>query len=154
MYVISVKLNKWKLCAVAAIICLIAAVTCVSLPDKTQDVLGSDISNSAKSIEDHISFLNAYGYKVSDKPIQIQEIIIPNEFSTDYEKYNEFQKLSGFDLSKYKGYRAKKYTYKVLEYPDSKDEMVANVIVYNNKVIGGDVSSTSLNGLIHGFVKE
>ena len=101
-----------------------------------------------------MAFLNAHGYQVTEKPVQIQEIVIPEEFSAEYEKYNEMQKLSGFDLSKFKSYRVKKYTYKVTNYEASPDEVVANVIVYNNKVIGGDISSTTLGGFVHGFVKE
>lgn len=154
MYIVSFKLDKRKFCAVVAALCLVVAVIFVAIPNTAGDVLAGNISNSAKSTADHISFLKAYGYEVSDKPVQIQEIIIPEEFSSDYEKYNEYQKLSGFDLSKYKSYRVKKYTYKVLNYEDSSDEVVANIIVYNNKVIGGDICSTTLGGFVHGFVKE
>ncbi len=154
MYIVSFRLDKKKLLGIAAALCLIIAVVCVVVPRQASDVLSSNVSNSAKSVEEHIAFLNAYGYDVSEKPVQIQEIVIPEEFSSEYEKYNELQKLSGFDLSKYKSYRVKKYTYKVLNYEDSTDEVVANVIVYNNKVIGGDISSTTLGGFIHGFIKE
>lgn len=153
MYVISIKLNKIKLIAVAMIICIFAAIACIILPDASSDVLNSNVSSSVKSIDDHIAFLNAFGYNVDANPVQIQEIIIPDEFSEEYKKYNEIQKMSGFDLSKYKGYRAKKYTYKITNYSGT-EEVVANLIVYNNKVIGGDVSSTSLGGFIHGFIKE
>lgn len=154
MYIVSLRLDKKKVLGVAAALCLLIAVVCVVVPRPASDVLSSNISTSAKSIEEHIAFLNAYGYNVSEKPVQIQEIVIPEEFSSEYEKYNEYQKLSGFDLSKFKSYRVKKYTYKVLNYEDSQDEVVANVIVYNDKVIGGDISSTTLGGFVHGFVKE
>lgn len=154
MYIVSVRLNKKKILGVVAALCLVTAIVCVALPKRASDVLSSNISNSAKSVEDHIAFLNAHGYEVSEKPVQIQEIVIPEEFSAEYEKYNELQKLSGFDLSKFKSYRVKKYTYKVTNYTDSADEVVANVIIYNNKIIGGDISSTTLGGFVHGFVKE
>ncbi len=154
MYIVSVRLDKRKVLGCIAALCIVTAIVCVALPQRASDVLGSSISNSAKSVEEHIAFLNAYGYTVAEKPVQIQEIVIPEQFSADYEKYNEYQKLSGFDLSKYKSYRVKKYTYKVLNYEGSDDEVVANVIVYNNKVIGGDISSTTLGGFVHGFIKE
>lgn len=154
MYVISVKLDKSKIFATLAALCIVVAVACVAFPQRASDVLSSNISTSAKSTDEHIAFLNAYGYNVEEKPVSIQEIIIPSEFSTAYEKYNEYQKLSGFDLSKYKSYRVKKYTYKVIGYNDSGEEVVANVIVYNDKVIGGDISSTTLGGFTHGFIKE
>ena len=154
MFVISVKLNKRVICAFVALLCLSVAVATVALRDATSDVLNTNVSTSAKSTQDHILFLNAFGYNVVEKPVQIQEIIIPEVFSPDYEKYNEYQKLSGFDLSEYKNYRVKKYTYKVLDYSDSDDEVVANIIVYGDKVIGGDISSTVLGGFVHGFIKE
>jgi len=154
MYVVSVKFNLRKILSVVAVICIVVAIICVSLPKKSSDVLKSKVDTSAKTTKQHIDFLNAYGYNITEKPIQIQEIIIPQQFSADYEKYNEFQKLSGFDLEKFKGFRVKKFTYKVLNYPDSSDEVVANLFIYNDKVIGGDICSTTLGGFVHGFVKE
>ena len=154
MYVVSVKLNMKKFFWAIAAICIGIAVFCVALPQRSSDVLANKADKSAKTTQDHIDFLNNFGYNIVEKPVQIQEIIIPQEFSSEYEKYNECQKLSGFDLSKFKGYRVKKYTYKVLNYPDSQQEVVANILIYNNKVIGGDICSTTLGGFVHGFVKE
>ena len=154
MYIVSIKLDKTKILAAIASLCLVVAVVCVVFPKQTADVLTSNVSTSAKSTQEHIAFLNAYGYNVTDKPIQIQEIIIPTEFSSDYEKYNELQKLSGFDLADYKNYRVKKYTYKVTDYKESNEEVVANLMIYNDEVIGGDISSTTLGGFTHGFIKE
>ena len=154
MYVISVKLNKKRLLSVVAALCIVVAVVFVSLPHKTNDVLANDVDITAKTIEDHIAFLSAYGYNVSEKPVQIQEIIIPAQFSDEYVKYNELQKLSGFNLEKYKSKRVKQYTYKILNYDDSVEEVVANIMIFNEKVIGGDISSTKLGGFTHGFIKE
>jgi len=154
MYVVSVKLNSRKLLSVIAALCIAVAILCVTIPQKSSDVLTSKVSNIGKTTQQHIDFLNAYGYNITEKPIQIQEIIIPQQFSSEYEKYNEYQKLSGFDLAKFKGFRVKKYTYKVLDYKESSDEVVANVLIYNNKIIGGDICSTTLGGFVHGFIKE
>ena len=154
MYIVSLKLDKRMILGALAALCLAVAVVCVVTPGGASDVLNSNVNTAASSVKDHIDFLSAYGYSVGDKPVQIQEIIIPEQFSEEYEKYNDMQKLSGFDLSKFKSKRVKKYTYKVTDYKDSDDEVVANVIVYNNKVIGGDISSTTLGGFMHGFIKE
>ncbi len=154
MYIVSVKFSLKKfLCCVAAF-CVVIAIACAFIPQRSSDVLSSKADTTAKTTQDHIDFLKEYGYNVGDKPIQIQEIIIPQEFSAEYEQYNNYQKLSGFDLSKYKGQRVKKYTYKVTDYKDSDDEVVANIYLYNEKVIGGDISSTTLGGFVHGFIKE
>lgn len=154
MYIVSVKFDVKKILSVVAALCIVIAVVCVVVPQRSSDVLSNKVNKSAKTTSEHVDFLSAYGYNISEKPVQIQEIIIPQEFSSDYEKYNEYQKLSGFDLSDYKGRRVKKYTYKVLNYADSDEEVVANLIIYNDKVIGGDISSTVLGGFTHGFIKE
>lgn len=154
MYVVSVKFNMRKFLSAIAVICVAVAIICVAFPRRSSYVLSSKVNKSGKTTQEHIDFLSAYGYNILEKPVQIQEIIIPQEFSSEYEKYNEYQKLSGFDLSKFKGYRVKKYTYKVLNYADSQEEIVANVLIYNDKVIGGDICSTTLGGFVHGFIKE
>lgn len=154
MYIVSVKIDKTKVLASFAALCLVVAVTCAILPQSTGDVLKSNVDSLAKSTQDHIDFLSAYGYNVSDNPVRIQEVIIPGEFGAEYQKYNEYQKLSGFDLEKYQNRRVKQYTYKVIDYANSDEEVVANLLVYNNRIIGGDVSSTKYGGFIHGFIKE
>lgn len=154
MYIVSIKFNIKKFLAVIAALCLVVAISCAFLPQSASDVLKTNKTTSVKTTSDHVDFLASYGYNVNDNPVQIEEIIIPEQFSSDYEQYNNYQKLSGFDLSKFKGQRIKKYTYKVNGYTDSSDEVVANVLIYNNKIIGGDISSTTLGGFVHGFVKE
>ena len=154
MFVVSVKLNKKRLLGIYAVACVLIASICIILPNFEQDVLKNNVGNSAKTTEQQVEFLKAFGYEVTATPVQIQEIIIPEEFDEEYTQYNEMQKISGFDLTKYKGRRVKKYTYKVTNYADSEDEVVANVLVLNGKAIGGDVCSTVLGGFVHGFVKE
>ena len=154
MYILSVKLNVKKILSVIAVVCIATAVVCSIILNSSDDVLSSNVDVSGENSIEHVEFLKKYGYNTSDKPIQIQEIIIPEKFSLDYNKYNELQKLSGFDLSKYKGYRVKKYSYKILNYTDSEDEVVANLYIFNSKIIGGDVCSTSFGGFVHGIVKE
>lgn len=153
MYIVSFKLDKTKILASLASLCLVVAVICAVLPQKTSDVLSNNVDSVVKNTQDHIAFLGSFGYNVSDRPLRVQEIIIPSDFSSEYEKYNELQKLSGFDLSKYKNKRVKQYTYKVSDYNNT-DEVVANIIIYNDKVIGGDISSTAYGGFTHGLIKE
>lgn len=153
MFIWSVKLNRNLLWGFCAVVCLSIGALAAFTP-KSTDVLKNSIDVSAKTTEQQIALLNNFGYEVEPQPTLIEEIIIPSEFDDGYEKYNEFQKMSGFDLSKFQGKRAKKYTFIVTNYPDSKEEVVANLIVYNGKAIGGDVSSTVLNGFVHGLIKE
>ena len=154
MFIWSVKLNRnliWGLCAV---ICLSIGAFAVFSPKTSTNVLKNSIDTAAKTTEQQVTMLQSFGYEVEPQPILIEEVIIPSEFDTNYEEYNNYQRLSGFYLSKYNGTRAKKYTYNVTNYPEQPDGVVANILVYNGKAIGGDISSTALNGFVHGFIKE
>ncbi len=154
MFIWSVKLNRnmvWGLCAA---LCLSIGGIAVFTPKESADVLKNTVDTAAKTSEQQVGFLNSFGYEVESEPALIEEVIIPSEFDEDYENYNNCQKLSGFDLSKYKGDRVKKYTYRVTNYPDYTGGVNANLLVYKGKVIGGDISSAESDGFVHGFVKE
>lgn len=154
MFIWSVKINRNFIWGICAVVCLSIGALAAFMPKDSTDVLKNSIDTEAKTTEQQVAILDAYGYKVEPQPTVIEEIIIPAEFDDQYEKYNDYQKLSGFDLSKYKGCRAKKYTYRVTNYPDANGEVVANILIYNNNAIGGDIASMELNGFVHGFIKE
>lgn len=154
MFIWSVKLNRNLIWGICAALCLSIGAIAVFSPKESTDVLKNSIDTAAKTTEQQVAMLKSFGYEVEEQPVLIEEVIIPSEFDEDYQAYNNYQKLSGFDLSKYKGCRAKKYTYNVTNYPEQSDGVVANLLVYNGKAIGGDISSTALDGFVHGFVKE
>ena len=39
-------------------------------------------------------------------------------------------------------------------YPDYEGTVYANVLVYRNRVIGGDICSADVSGFVHGFEKS
>ena len=57
------------------------------------------------------------------------------------------------DLSKYKKKTVTRYTFVVTDYEGYEGTVYANVLVYRNRVIGGDICSADVNGFIHGFEK-
>lgn len=154
MFIWSVKLNRnlvWGLCAA---ICLSIGGVAAFSPKNSVGVLNNNVDPAVKDVADQVAFLQSFGYAAEKDPVLIEEVIIPTEFDEQYSGYNELQKISGFDLSKYKGRRAKKYTYKITDYPNYNGDVVANLLIYKGKVIGGDISSAELNGFTHGFIKE
>ncbi len=153
MFIWSVKLNRNMIWGFCAALCLSIGGLAVFSPKDSADVLKNTVDTVAKTTEQQVMFLKAFGYDAEAEPTLIEEVIIPSEFDEQYTEYNNYQKLSGFDLSKHKGDRVKKYTYHITNYPDRK-EVNANLLVYKGRVIGGDISSAELNGFVHGFVKE
>lgn len=106
---------------------------------------------TAQTSEQRLAFIAQFGWEVEAEPLEIQEVLIPAEFDDVYASYNELQKAQGLNLTRYAGKIAKRYCYKVLNYPDCEDEVRLNLLIAEKKVIGGDVCSLSLDGFMHGF---
>ena len=120
---------------------------------KIEEMNESISFDNVKSSSDVISFLSQYGWTVSEAPIEECEITIPKDFDKVLTSYNEIQKQQGLDLSKYQRKTAKRYTFKVTNYEDYEGTVYANVIVYRNKVIAGDICSADAKGFIHTLSK-
>ena len=85
------------------------------------------------------------------EPLEIREVEIPEEFDQVYTRYNQLQQEQGMDLLPYAGQTCKQWIYRVTNYPDPMEEVRAVLLVYEGQVVGGDISSTSLNGFMTGF---
>ena len=107
-----------------------------------------------KDNDDRVEFLSQFGWEVKDEPLETVEVVIPTEFDSVFAGYNEIQKTQGLDLGKYKKKTVTRYTYEVTNYPNYQGAVHANVIVYRNRVIGGDICTADADGFIHGFEKQ
>ena len=99
-------------------------------------------------------FLGQFGVTVDPTALEEEEIKIPDTFDKVYMGYNEIQRAQGLDLSKYKNKKVTRYTYKVTNYEGYEGEVYANLLVWRDKVIGGDVCSADVNGFVHGFANH
>lgn len=121
---------------------VILALLAVSL------VLISRVASENRAITDgstnalRISYILSLGYSVDETAISVKETLIPEVFGTVYEKYNSLQRRADFDLSPYHGRSVTVYTYRLTD----RENTVANLIVLNGEIIGGDISSTELDG--------
>ena len=83
------------------------------------------------------------GYEVGDAPFETVELVIPENFGSVYERYNNMLKEEGYDLTPYKGKKRTRYTYLI---PSLNAR--ANILVHNGKIIGGDISGITLDGIM------
>ena len=94
-----------------------------------------------------VSFIKSLGLEPDDSNVQSKTVTIPVSFSDVYKNYNALQKQAGYDLTKYKGVSVAVYTYPVGKISaDNDDEYYVNLMVYKNRVIGGDISSHNFYG--------
>ena len=153
MMVFSAKVTKAKLLILAACCCCLALVIILAVPANSSKT-NAQTSNLAKTNEDRVSFLEQYGWDVSDEPVEVTDVVIPTTFDSTYETYNTLQKSQGLDLENYKGEKATRYTYEVTNYePEQTSAVQANILVVKDKVVAGDISSSAMGGFMHGFEK-
>ena len=137
--------------SVAALLALVALIPTYSA-EKNEAATVSDVSyNKIYENSDRLAFIEQFGWEVDTTPLEAVEVAIPEEFDKIYLGYNEMQKEQGLGLTKYKGKTVTRYTYNVTNYPDYTGDVYISLLVYKNKVIGGDVCSADVGGFVHGF---
>lgn len=109
--------------------------------------------DKVKNVGDAADFLAQFGWTVNGNTAESVEVTIPAEFDKVFAGYNEIQRAQGLDLSKYKKKDLTRYTFEVTNYEGYEGKVYANVLVFRNRVVGGDICSADVNGFVHGFEK-
>jgi len=155
VFIWSFKTSKKELILlIVGIVLFVAAIVYVLWPkgdNQTALLVQQGYSLEAETQEQRMNFIGQFGWEVEQEPVEVREVVIPSQFGEVYEKYNVIQLEQGFDLTKYKGERAKRWTYRVTNYPSYDNVVYINILIRNGKVIGGDVCSLGLDGFIHGL---
>lgn len=157
MFVVSMKASKKKLIIIfAAVLVVLAGVLFFLFRGGSDEAKAvgqtGEYSLTAEDAAQRVTFLQQFGWEVKETPMEQVAVILPSSFNDTYEKYNQIQKEQGLDLLKYAGATCQRYTYEVTNYPGQDSGVVANLLVLDGRVIGGDICSVELNGFIHGFV--
>ncbi len=162
MFIYSFRASTVKLVgvicvALTVLITLIAFVPTYAISSQTSatpdDTAVSYSYDKIKSTADVVSFLSQFGWTVAAEPVEVKTVTIPSEFDKVFAAYNEMQKEQGLNLAKYKNKEVTRYTFSVSNYEDYDGTVYANVLVYRNRVIGGDICSADVSGFVHGFEK-
>lgn len=156
MFVYSVKTSKAKMIIIAAVIVAAAGVLVFfgSRGRGAETAQDGAISYKAEDSAQRLAFLSQFGWRIAEDPAEVSEVIIPQEFDKGYTEYAEMNRAQGLDLGLYKGVRAKRWTYNVLNYPGYENRsgvVQANLLIYEGRVIGGDICSLEQGGFMQGF---
>lgn len=149
MLILTTKVDKRKLIlagvAVAAAIFLLLALT------GGDSAPTAAMESPADTNDARVKFLTDLGWEVTASPTEAAEVRIPSKPDQVFDRYNELQKTQGYDLTKYAGKRVMRYVYQINNYPGAKEPVYATVLVYKDKIIGGDVTDTTPGGKVQGF---
>lgn len=153
MFIFTTKFNRKKavLAVLALAVVLVAIILLAGNTDRNNAKETAALSAVVKNNDQRVNYLKALGWEVEKTALEEQKVVIPRQFSNVYKKYNDLQMAQGFDLTKYGGLEAMRYTYKVLNYPGATGNVVADIIVYRDEIIAGDVQSNALDGFMVGL---
>lgn len=152
MFVMTAKISKTKLLAAAVVLIAVVLVIVLLVTGRGGREASPDTAPAGASNDERIAYLATFGWSVNAEPKEIQKIRIPEDSGNQvFARYNELQRSQGFDLSDFGGKEAMRYVYEILNYPDAASPVYASVIVYDGRIIGGDVTDTAPEGKIHGF---
>ena len=160
MFIYSLRAGTVKLVgvicvALTVLITLIAFVPTYAVDNSAAANAGETAVNYSydkiKTKDDVVNFLSQFGWQVDSEPVEVKTVTIPAEFDKVFAAYNELQKEQGLNLLKFKNKEVTRYTFSVTNYADYDGTVYANVLVYRNKVIGGDVCSADVRGFMHGL---
>ena len=154
MVIMSAKVSKRKIltvlvAAVAVVVLLALLLSGANKPSAPPEEAGPSLD--AGTNEERIAFLSSYGWTVEEAPAETQEVRVPEEFNEVFTRYNQLQQSQGFDLTELAGKTLRRYVYTITNYPGGADNCYATVLVYKNKVVGGDVNCASQGGSMHTF---
>lgn len=133
---------------VLCVLAFIAVLLMVGTAAGGVKLLARDV---ASTTEKRVAFLAECGWEADPASEVAQQILIPERFTPVYEGYNDLQRQQGYDLSKFCGRTCTLYAYTVTNYPDKEQTVLADLYVYKNQIIGGDIHSTNLGGFMIGL---
>lgn len=117
------------------------------------DCLSSQITSKTLDNDELIDFFNSLGYSVEEQHSN-KSIVIPSKFSSVFENYNKIQLAAGYDLKVYSGKKAELFSYRILDGNGQPTNYNANIIVYENTIIGGDISSVNFDGKMFPLIEK
>ena len=101
---------------------------------------------TAATNEERVAYLEALGWQVEPQPIETLDLQLPEKLEGEWDAYAKLQKGQGLPFSEFAGQAVKRYTYTVTNYPEIPQRVQANLYLWGDQIIGGDVIFTGQGG--------
>lgn len=158
MFIVTAKLDRRRLLALGLAAVLVCGACAAGTVLRSRSLAASAPEaaqgerKGVRTNEDRIAYLAEYGWAVEKDPIATEELLLPEGFDDPvYADFLALQTGQGFDPTRYAGKRVKRYSYLITNYPTGEEGVVADLYLYKNTVIGGEVLDPELNGFLHGL---
>ena len=150
MMIMTAKVDLKKILAILGIVALLIIGGIWLLGDSGSDTV-TTAAFSAANNDQRVKFLTDFGWDVTTTPAETSQVHIPEETTEAFDRYCMLQKSNGFDLAAYAGKNVMRYVYRINNYPGATEPVYATLLVYKNRIIGGDITDTAAKGQIRGF---
>lgn len=150
MFIYSLRANTLKLFGVMALslVCILCLALFVPSFGESAEAGGATVYEGIRTEGDRAALLARLGYTVKGAPIEEVTFTLPEEFDRALAGYNELQKQSGLDLSRYKKKTLIRYTYELDGYDGYEGKVLANLILFHDRVVAGDICSADPTGFV------
>ena len=101
---------------------------------------------TASTNEERVAYLEALGWQVEPQPIETLDLQLPEKLEGEWDAYAKLQKGQSLPFSEFAGQAVKRYTYTVTNYPEIPQGVQANLYLWGDQIIGGDVIFTGQSG--------
>ncbi len=135
---------RWK--DLSAILSLAAAFA-LCLIGGQMETGAVPVSVSAPTEAEQTAYLQGLGWEVSGGP-GVEQVALPEVFGPEYEGYLALQAEGGFDLAAYAGRTVIRYSYPIANYPTGEAGVLADLLVLDGEIVGGELRSSSLDGFM------
>ena len=145
MLIMTVKLPERKKCLAAGALALLLVVGILSLAalrGKAANTLAAEDSGVVLCLD----CLDGFGWEVNPTPVSVETCTLSSDLS---QTYLDLQLEAGLDLSDDLGSTVTRYTFEILNYPTGEQGVLADLLVRDGAVVGGDVRTSGLDGFLH-----
>lgn len=153
MKVMTFKMSPKTVFGLILVVTGVVVVLMTFVSNHLSDSESATAQVSCSSAAEGEKYLNSLGWETGES--SEKTITVPAQWNDVYINYNELQTDQGYDLTPYKGQNVTLYTYEITNYEGYTEGVVADLLVCNGKVIGGDICNTSAeNGFMTGLEKR
>lgn len=145
MLILTLKLPARKKCIAAGALALLLLVGVLSFAASRGKASGA-MAQADQGVTLCLDCLDGFGWEVDPSPVNVESGKLSGELSQDY---LNLQREAGFDLSDDIGTSVTRYTFAIRNYPTGEQGVLADLLVRDGAVVGGDVRTSGLDGFIH-----
>jgi hypothetical protein len=98
-----------------------------------------------------LDYLQSLGWEVTGEPV-CDQVLMPDSFGEEYNSFLALQKQGGFDLTSCAGQTVTRYSFTLSNYPTGENGILADVMVLDGRIVGGEIRSPDLDGFMRALV--